>query len=107
MSAPACLPHFRSRSRFAHLRTHLPTVAASRWLRCCKPWWWRSFVLTFVLQPLLIPSESMERTLLVGDFLLFNKQVYAPAGRSAAGSCPIATSRAATSRLPPLPSRPC
>lgn len=37
------------------------------------------FVLTFVLQPLLIPSESMERTLLVGDFLLFNKQIYAPA----------------------------
>jgi signal peptidase I len=39
------------------------------------------FLLTFVLQPLLIPSESMERTLLVGDFLLFNRQVYAPAGR--------------------------
>lgn len=39
------------------------------------------FVLTFVLQPLLIPSESMEHTLLVGDFLLFNKQVFAPAGR--------------------------
>lgn len=38
------------------------------------------FLLTFVLQPFLIPSESMERTLLVGDFLLFNKQVYAPAG---------------------------
>jgi signal peptidase I len=38
------------------------------------------FVLTFVLQPFLIPSESMERTLLVGDFLLFNKQVYAPDG---------------------------
>ena len=34
------------------------------------------FVLTFLLQPLLIPSESMERTLLVGDFLLFNKQVF-------------------------------
>jgi signal peptidase I len=38
------------------------------------------FVLTFIVQPLLIPSESMERTLLVGDFLLFNKQTYAPAG---------------------------
>jgi signal peptidase I len=36
------------------------------------------FLHTFVLQPFLIPSESMERTLLVGDFLLFNKQVYAP-----------------------------
>ena len=28
----------------------------------------------------------MERTLLVGDFLLFNKQAYAPAGRLTAGS---------------------
>ena len=36
------------------------------------------FLLTFVLQPFLIPSESMEHTLLVGDFLLFNKQIYAP-----------------------------
>jgi signal peptidase I len=39
------------------------------------------FVITFLLQPFLIPSESMERTLLVGDFLLFNKQIFAPAGR--------------------------
>ncbi len=38
------------------------------------------FVLTFILQPFFIPSESMEHTLLVGDFLLFNKQVFAPAG---------------------------
>src|SRR6476646_9390065 len=38
------------------------------------------FLHTFVLQPFLIPSESMEHTLLVGDFLLVNKQVYAPAG---------------------------
>jgi len=38
------------------------------------------FVLSFVVQPLLIPSESMERTLLVGDFLLFNKQTYAAPG---------------------------
>jgi len=39
------------------------------------------FLLTFVVQPFLIPSESMERTLLVGDFLLVNKQVYAPSDR--------------------------
>lgn len=38
------------------------------------------FVLTFVVQPFLIPSESMEHTLLVGDFLLVNKQIFAPAG---------------------------
>lgn len=38
------------------------------------------FVLTFIAQPFRIPSESMERTLLVGDFLLANKQVYAPPG---------------------------
>lgn len=39
------------------------------------------FLLTFILQPFLIPSESMERTLLVGDFLLVDKQVFAPAGK--------------------------
>ena len=39
------------------------------------------FVNTFVLQPFLIPSESMEHTLLVGDFLLVNKQIYAPPDR--------------------------
>lgn len=39
------------------------------------------FLLTFVVQPFLIPSESMERTLLVGDFLLVNKQVFGTAGK--------------------------
>ncbi len=43
------------------------------------------FLLTFILQPFLIPSESMEHTLLVGDFLLVNKQIFAPGRRSQQG----------------------
>jgi signal peptidase I len=64
----------------AQLRHHLPTVpeALASFLRTVVV---ALFLLTFVLQPYLIPSESMERTLLVGDFLLVNKQVYAPSGR--------------------------
>jgi signal peptidase I len=63
----------------AHLRHHLPTVpeALGSLLQTVVV---ALFLLTFVLQPYLIPSESMERTLLVGDFLLVNKQVYAPSG---------------------------
>lgn len=38
------------------------------------------FVLTFITQPMVIPSPSMERTLLVGDFLLMNREILAPAG---------------------------
>ncbi|MFC5861536.1 signal peptidase I [Acidicapsa dinghuensis] len=38
------------------------------------------FVLTFITQPMVIPSESMEHTLLVGDFLLMNREALAPPG---------------------------
>ncbi len=66
--------------RTSWLRFHLPTVPealASLFQTIVVA----LFLLTFVLQPYLIPSESMEHTLLVGDFVLVNRQVYAPAGR--------------------------
>jgi signal peptidase I len=61
-------------------RLHLPTVPAAL-ASLLQTVTVALFLLTFVLQPYLIPSESMERTLLVGDFLLVNKQVYAPSDR--------------------------
>jgi signal peptidase I len=63
--------------RIGRVHIHLPTVpeAFASLLRTVVV---ALFLLTFVLQPYLIPSESMEHTLLVGDFLLVNKQVYAP-----------------------------
>jgi len=78
---PAPLPTPGAKSRpFATLRLHLPTVpeALASLLRTIVV---ALFLLTFLLQPFLIPSESMEHTLLVGDFLLVNKQVLAPAGK--------------------------
>ncbi|MGI4758341.1 MAG: signal peptidase I [Janthinobacterium lividum] len=38
------------------------------------------FAITFLLQPSQIPTGSMQPTMLVGDFVLVNKQVFAPAG---------------------------
>jgi signal peptidase I len=78
MSTPAQLnlPAARLASGFL---LHLPTVpeAFASLLQTVVA---ALFLLTFVLQPYLIPSESMEHTLLVGDFLLVNKQVYASGG---------------------------
>jgi len=64
---------------FSRLRLHLPTVpeALASLLQTVVV---ALFLLTFLLEPYLIPSESMEHTLLVGDFLLVNKQVYAAPG---------------------------
>lgn len=38
------------------------------------------FVITFIVQAFQIPSESMENTLLVGDYLLVNKLIYGGRG---------------------------
>jgi len=38
------------------------------------------FVAGFIVQPFRIPSPSMQPTLMVGDFLLGNKQAFAPPG---------------------------
>ncbi|MGA3009198.1 MAG: signal peptidase I [Terracidiphilus sp.] len=79
MSTPTIAPG-PSPYWFARMRLQLPSVpeALASLLRTIVV---ALFLLTFVLQPYLIPSESMEHTLLVGDFLLVNKQIYAPAGR--------------------------
>jgi signal peptidase I len=67
--------------RLRHMRLHLPTLpeAGASLLRTIIV---AFFLLTFVLQPFLIPSESMEHTLLVGDLLLSNKQIFAPVGKA-------------------------
>lgn len=77
MSSPAQISSVPART--AHVLRHLPTVpeALASLMRTVVV---ALFLLTFVLQPFLIPSESMERTLLVGDFLLVNKQIFAPSG---------------------------
>lgn len=61
----------------ARVWTHRPTLAEA-FASLLRTVVVALFVLTFLLQPFLIPSESMEHTLLVGDFLLVNMQEYAP-----------------------------
>jgi len=78
MSSPAQEPGPPLPQQPRH-RLHLPTVpeALASLLQTVVV---ALFLLTFLLEPYLIPSESMEHTLLVGDFLLVNKQVYAQEG---------------------------
>lgn len=66
-------------SRWPGLLEQLPTIpeAGASLLRTIIV---AVFVLTFVMDPCMIPSPSMEQTLLVGDFLLSNRQVFAPEG---------------------------
>ncbi len=58
-------------------RTHGPAEALLSLLRSALI---ALFAVTFIVQPVVIPSESMEPTLLVGDFLLVNRIALAPAG---------------------------
>ena len=56
------------------------------------------FATTTLVQAFVIPSASMENTLLIGDHVLVDKLVFAPAGRGLRHtSCRIATCAAATS----------
>jgi signal peptidase I len=78
MSTPVQLAG-RSLQNLSRTWPHLPSVpeAFTSFLRTVVV---ALFLLTFILQPFLIPSESMEHTLLVGEFFLVNKQIFAPAG---------------------------
>ena len=102
MSSPAqfaAAPQ-RTASAFWH---HLPTVpeALASLMRTVVV---ALFLLTFVLQPFLIPSESMEHTLLVGDFLLVNKQIFAPSGSKTVWTLDDAVSRCGARRHRGVPS---
>ena len=81
MSAPGVLAGLLE-SRWPGVVEQLPTFgeAAASLLRTIIV---AMFVLTFVMDPCMIPSASMERTLMVGDFLLSNRQVFAPEGKVA------------------------
>jgi signal peptidase I len=75
---PTALPQptIHQRRRGTLLATALGTVATSM----ARLTTVALFVITFLVQPTQIPSSSMEQTLLVGDLVLVNKQVFATPG---------------------------
>ena len=75
-SPPVPVPRVPHRRRGTLLVTAFGTVAAS----LARLTTVALFVITFLVQPTQIPSSSMEHTLLVGDLLLVNKQVFARPG---------------------------
>src|SRR6478672_4341022 len=40
------------------------------------------FGMTFILQAVTVPTGSMQNTILIGDYLLVNKFIFSPGGRS-------------------------
>ncbi len=63
-SPPCPAPPVRHRSGFYSLQSIAGTIVIA------------VFVITFVVQAFQIPSESMEKTLLIGDYLLVDKAHY-------------------------------
>ena len=62
----------------AHKELHLTFAGAIQWLLSVVVI--AAFVMTFIVQAFVIPSESMEDTLLIGDYLLVDKVDYANGG---------------------------
>ena len=84
VQAPTLTPATHPPSRHAHHKTGtLPALQSLLHLIVIA-----IFIITFCVQPFRIPSESMESTLLVGDFLLVNKQVASPNADGSASFLP-------------------
>jgi signal peptidase I len=83
---PSAEPLRPQPSRHAHQNTGiLPALQSLLYLIVIA-----IFIITFCVQPFRIPSESMESTLLVGDFLLVDKQVATPTPDGPAAFLPSA-----------------
>jgi signal peptidase I len=67
LSTPPVNPHLQPRPSESHTLLH--SIQALLYIIIVA-----IFIITFAVQPFRIPSESMEPTLMVGDFLLVTKQ---------------------------------